>query len=332
MYVFLLICYNYYGGSMNNLYLIYGDENYLINDELNKIISDSNVLKDNIIRYNLDETNISDVLDEACTISMFDSKKLIICEECSFLTTDSKKDINNDLESLLKYINNPFDDVYLIFIVKNSKLDDRKKIVKELKRLSKVIECKKLESHSLNNYIYNYFKDNSYNIDMPLVRMIVDKVKYDLSNIINECNKLMIYKDLDKNITKEDIDLVIRDNIEDNIFSLTNSIMEKNVEKSIKIYKDLLLMGEEPIKLIVMIANQFRLILQVKLMKKNGYKEIEMPSIIGEHPYRVKLALSSNYDEQKLIDNIKKLYKLDYDIKSGNIDKNFGLELFLLNI
>lgn len=90
-------------------------------------------------------------------------------------------------------------------------------------------------------------------------------------------------------------------------------------------------MGEEPIKLIVMVANQFRLILQVKLMIKNGYKQIEMANIIKEHPYRVKLALSSNYLEEELIDNIKKLYKLDNDIKTGNIDKNFGFELFLLS-
>ena len=151
----------------------------------------------------------------------------------------------------------------------------------------------------------------SNNIEMNNVRLIIDKVKYDLSNIINECDKLMIYKDNDKNITKDDIENIIRENIEDDIFSLTNSILKKDTKKSIKIYKDLLLMGEEPIKLIVMIANQFRLLLQVKLMVKNGYKQIEMASIIKEHPYRVKLALSSNYLEDELISNIKKLYKLD---------------------
>jgi len=233
---------------MNNIYLIYKNENYLIKKELSKIIDNSNVIDDNIIRYNLDEVNIIDAIDEACTISMFDSNKVIICENCSFLTGDNKKEINHDIDSLIKYINNPFDDVYLIFIVNNEKLDERKKIVKELKKLSKVIQCKKLESHELNNYIYKYFKDNNYIIDMSLVRLIIDKVKYDLSNIINECDKLMQYKDNDKIITKEDIDNENIENIEDNIFSLTNAILEKDTKKSIKIYKDLLLIGEEPIK------------------------------------------------------------------------------------
>ena len=316
---------------MNNIYLIYGNENYLIKKELSKIIENSNVTEDSIIKYNLDEVNVSNIIDEASMVGLFSESKLIICENSNFLTSENKKTIDHDIDSLEKYIEKPFDDTIIVFIVNNEKLDERKKIVKLIKKHSKVIECKKIESHDLNNYIYKYFKDNGYNIEMNLVRLIIDKVKYDLSNIINECDKLINYKDNDKNITKEDIDNIIRENIEDDIFALTNAILQKDTKKSIKIYKDLLLMGEEPIKLIVMVANQFRLILQVKLMIKNGYKQIEMASIIKEHPYRVKLALSSDYSEEELIKNIIKLYKLDYDIKVGNIDKNFGFELYLLS-
>ena len=316
---------------MNNIYLIYGNENYLIKKELSKIIENSNVTEDSIIKYNLDEVNVSNIIDEASMVGLFSESKLIICENSNFLTSENKKTIDHDIDLLEKYIAKPFDDAIIVFIVNNEKLDERKKIVKLIKKYSKVIECKKIESHDLNNYIYKYFKDNGYDIEMNLVRLIIDKVKYDLSNIINECDKLINYKDNDKNITKDDIDNIIRENIEDDIFALTNAILQKDTKKSIKIYKDLLLMGEEPIKLIVMVANQFRLILQVKLMIKNGYKQIEMASIIKEHPYRVKLALSSDYSEEELIKNIKKLYKLDYDIKVGNIDKNFGFELYLLS-
>ena len=317
---------------MNNLYLIYGDEEYLIKKELSDIISKIEINEENIVNYNMNESDISDILEEACTVGLFSNEKVIICDYCNFLSSDSKKDNSDQIDSLIKYINNPFDYVKIIFIVRCEKLDERKKIVKELKKVSKVIECNKLDSHNLNNYVYNYLNDNGYKIEMNLVRTIVDKVKYDLANIINECDKLMCYKDTDKEIKIDDVNDVIRENIEDNIFSLTNAIMYKDNRKIIKIYNDLLKSNEEPIKLIVMITNQLRLILQVKLMIKNGYKELQMPSIIKEHPYRVKLAMASNYKISELIDMLKKLYKLDYDIKSGNIDKNFGLELFLLNI
>ena len=280
---------------MDNIYLIYGDEEFLIDKEIKNIINKFNSSMENVARYNLDESNVREAIEDACTISMFETNKIVICEKCNFLTGENKKEINHDIDSLIKYINNPFSDSVLIFVVRNPKLDERKKVVKELKKCSKVIECKTIENYNLNNYISNYFKTNNYEISQSDVKLIID-------------------------------------NIEDNIFSLTNAIMDKDIKRVINIYNDLLLMGEEPIKLIVMIANQFRLILQVKLMVKNGYKERDMASEVGEHPYRVKLASNARFTIKELITYIKKLQKLDYDIKSGNIDKNFGLEFFLLNI
>lgn len=317
---------------MSNIYLIYGDESYLINKELEKIVANSNVISDNIIKYNLDEVDVSLALDEASTISMFDSKKLIICEGCTFLTGENKKEINHDIESLIKYINNPFDDVYLVFIVQREKLDDRKKIVKELKKLSTVIECKRIENHNLNSYIETYFNKSGYYISRDSVIFMINKAGENLSNLINEADKLMIYKDTDKNISKEDIDKVVCKSIEDDIFKLTNAIMNKDKKNIVSIYKDLLLNGEEPIKLIILIANQLRLILQVKLMIRNGYKESEMASVIGEHPYRVKLAISSVFTIEELKKYLLELHDLDFNIKTGKIDKNFGLEMFLLSI
>lgn len=304
----------------------------MINKELNSIIETSNIIKDNIIRYNLDEVNVSVALEEASTVSMFDSKKMIICDGCSFLTGENKKELNHDIDSLIRYINNPFDDVYLIFVVPKEKLDDRKKIVKELKKVSKVIECKKQESYNLNNYLENYIKEKGYKIDRKSIDEIINIAGSNLENLISEIDKIILYKDDDKNILLDDVKNIVFKNIEDNVFMLTNSIMNKDTKSIIKIYKDLLLMGEEPIKLIVLIANQLRLILQVKLMIKNGYKEREMASIIGEHPYRVKLAISSSFTINELKKYLSDLHDLDYNIKTGRVDKNFGLEMFLLSI
>ena len=317
---------------MDNLYLIYGIEDYIIDEAIKKIITDNNIIDDNIIKYNLDEVNVSLALEEASTVSMFDSKKLVICEGCTFLTGENKKEINHDIDSLIKYINNPFTDVFLVFVVRKEKLDDRKKIVKELKKNSTVIEAQKKENYNLNNYIIDYVNKNGYNMSKNACIKLIERAGNNLSNLISECYKIFLYKDDEKNITEEDIENLVFKNIEDNIFELTNAVMNKDKKKIINIYKDLILMGEEEIKLIVMLANQFRMILQVKLMVKNGYKERDMATIIKEHPYRVKLAMQSNFKINELENYLIKLEELDYSIKSGKLDKSFGFEMFLLNI
>ena len=55
-------------------------------------------------------------------------------------------------------------------------------------------------------------------------------------------------------------------------------------------------------------------------------------NIVGAKKYPIEKALekSHKFDENILIKYLYKLAQLDIDIKSGKIDKNIGLELFIL--
>ncbi len=313
---------------MNNIFLIYGNEDYLINKNLNEILKSINS-NDNISRYNLDTDSIESVLIDASTVSMFDDKKVIICDNSTFLTSEGK--LEND-ENFLRYIENAFKDVYLIFIVRNEKLDERKKIVKSLKKVSKVIVCNKIENYDLSNYVYEYIKENGFKIDRKDIETILKRSLYNLSIITNELNKLFVYKKNNKNITSEDIDKVITSNINDNIFDLTNMVVNGEKEKLIDTYNNLIRMGEDPFKLMVTLSNQYRLILEVKLMVKNGYKDDEIISKLKEHPYRIKLAKNSLVSIEESIKKLEQLADLNYNIVTGKVDSNFGFEMFLLNL
>ena len=164
------------------------------------------------------------------------------------------------------------------------------------------------------------------------ISLLIEKASFNLSNILNEVDKLLIYKNEDKNITKDDIENVITNNIENDIFKLTNMITENKKDNIIKIYKDLVRSKEDPIKILITISNQLRLILQVKLMLKSGYTDNEMISILKEHPYRIKIAKNCSLTEKKLKQKLEELSKLDYDIVTGKVEKEFGLEMFLLNV
>ena len=93
-------------------------------------------------------------------------------------------------------------------------------------------------------------------------------------------------------------------------------------------------MNEEPIKIIVMLANQFRIMYQSKKLTKMGNSVNNIAELLGIHPYRVKLALEkgSKYSENDLISNLYKLATLDEEIKMGKKDKYLALELFLISI
>ena len=314
-----------------NTYLIYGLENYLIDEKIKEIKDKTKVEEDNIITYDLSNDSIESVLVEASTVSMFSDKKLIICDNAFFLTAN-KSLSEEELDDLTKYLENSFEDVYLIFIVRDEKVDSRKKITKLITKVSKVFDCNKIESYKLSNYISDYIRDKGYSISSSTVELIISKVGYELSNIIKELDKMFIYKGEDKKITKEDVEDVITNNLEKNIFELTNAIVNREKDKINTIYNQLIKSGEDPIKLIVTLSNQFRLIIQVKLMRSGGYSEKEIVTTLKEHPYRINLAMKSTYNIEDIKNILLKLSNLDYEIVTGKTDKFFGFEMFLLDI
>ena len=251
---------------MKNIYLIYGLEDYLINEYKKEIINSIKV--NNIINYDLSIDDLSDVLYEITSVSLFNKEKVIICENCTFLTSNSKKEDENKVKELIKYLNNPFDDVYILFIINSEKLDVRKKIVKELKTKSKVYEAKKIENYDLNNFLLKYISDRDYKISNKNISLLISIAGYNLQILINEINKLFLYKGDNKTIEEDDIRNLVTTNIENNIFSLTNSFLDNNKEKTINIYNDLLKAGIKHEAIIGTISNQLRLLLQVSLMKK----------------------------------------------------------------
>lgn len=304
------------------IYLLYGTEDFLIEQEIKNIIKKIKIDKINISRYNLEEESIKDIIDEACTISLFEDKKLIIVDNLNtFLTKQNEKTIN----ILEEFINNINKETTLILI--SEKLDERKKLIKNLRKIAEVKECNKTKN--ITSTVKKMFDD--YKIEYKNIDLLIKIVGNDLGILSQEVEKLKTYK-LDKIIAEQDIlDLASANNNSD-IFDLINYIVKKDKENALNIYDALIKQNEEPIKIIVTLANQFRLIYQSKELYKKGNREDTISEILKIHPYRIKLALekSKNYSSKILLKYLLKLAELDKNIKNGLIDKHLALELFIL--
>ncbi len=130
------------------------------------------------------------------------------------------------------------------------------------------------------------------------------------------------------------IDQLVARSTEQNVFILIEDIVNVRLERAFVILEELLKQREEPIKIAALIARQFRIMLQVKELSKQGYSQQQMASQIGLHPFAVKVAegQARKYDIEKLSRIMSQLADLDFQMKTGKIDKVLGLELFLLRL
>lgn len=299
---------------MNNLYLIESNNHKAITLEIEKLAKKNNFNLDEILRYDLSETNISAVINDLDTYGFFGERKVIYANDAFFLTT-SKGEIEHNIDSFIKYINNPSPDN--ILIISCSKLDGKKNICKLVKE--------KFNCITINNDPKDFIKKKTkdYKITYDTINYLIYSVGEDLDRINNELDKLMLYKTDTKEITRNDIDLIVVKKVDDNIFDLIDAIIKKNKKKSLNIYNEMVNYGEEVFKILISLSNQIRLIYQVKVLR--NYHDNDIADILNlKNPrqvYAIRQKISS-YTKEELLDYLYKLSLMDEDLKMGkSIDK-----------
>ncbi len=310
-----------------NTYLIYGNDYGLIKREIDKLTNEAS----DVVKYDLSTDKIDELLDDASCMSLFGDKKVLVGENALFLTTTTTN-VNHNLDYLSNYLNDDNHENIVVLSVLTDKLDERKKIVKLLKEKSKVIYKELIDNKDLPRFVINEFNNEGYKIDYKTANYFVNYVGKNVDILLSEINKMIIFKDNDKNITTHDINEISSKAINDNVFDLSDAIMKKDFKRMYDCYNDLIILKEEPIKIIAMLGNQFNLVYQCKLLSSKGLSEKEIATSLSVHPYRVKLAIETDYIISELKDILIKLHNLDFEIKSGKVDKNVGFDNFLLHL
>lgn len=307
------------------IYVFLGNEINLLKRRIDGLKRELNI--NNIIKYDFDDSNIIDILNEANYVDLFNEKKLIIVSNFSFKKV---KDVYE--KELLRYIDNMNDNVIILKCIDES-LDERKNITKKLREKCKVEEIKKMDYKELHEYITNMFVSNNKKITYNQVKEILNRCEYNDDLAINETEKLLLYKLGEDVITDDDIDKVVSKSSEKEIFTLSDAVMKKNLKQIFNSYNILIRSGIEPVVLIDNLARQFRTLYQVKILCKT-MDEKEMSRKLGLNPYVVKKAHENvnNYEEEELINNLYELSNLDIDIKVKGLDKYKVLENFFLKI
>ncbi len=313
------------------IYLLYGKELLLIEKKIEEIIKKEHLSEYSINKYDLENDSLNSIIEDATTISMFGDKKgIVVANSYIFTGTTKKSSIEQNTDLLLSYLDHFNPDTILIFFILSEKLDERKKITKSIKKVGSVIEIGR--NQNLNAIIKEMFGD--YEIKSNAIQLLVDRVGDNLQILKQECDKIKTYKNKEKTVTENDILNLTTKNIDADIFKLIENIVLKRKQIALEAYQEMIKRNEEPIKILILLANQFRIMYQAKELSKKGYTANDIASTLEVHPYRLKLALekSKDFSSSILLHYLEELADLDSNIKSGIVEKDLALELFILKI
>lgn len=309
---------------MKNNYLLEQVDEYLIELKIKEIIESREFSSCPVHSYDMEEVPLSSAIEDLDTYGLFSEKKVIIVSHIESLASDTSE---KEIEHFLKYLKNPLDSI-LLFVTAR-KLNNTKKITKELK---KNLEC---PSFSVDAVSFIKKELQGYQVDSQVVRRLATECLEDIGRIYQECSKLKMYCLDSKKITLEDVDrLVIRKlgDPKDLTFEFVRVLAEKDKKKALEKYHELCNYSIEPLSLLGLLASQYLIMYQVKVLEEKMRLNQEIADTLGEKPYRIQKTreLTRYYSKEELRDIFRKLADIDLKIKTTDVDGSFLIELFIL--
>lgn len=318
------------------IYLIYGQQSVMIKNRLNKIVKERLDFVDamNFVKFDMNYALIQDVILEASYMPLGYEHKLIVAEDCYFLKKikgKNKNDDKQDFASLISFLKQPNENCDLVLTLNDESVDEKSDLYKLIAEKGKIFQLLSVGKNDWNTYIYKYFNETLHiKIDNDAIVELANRINGDLNIFLNEANKLSLY---DSHITYDDVCRLVSKPLDENAFEIFNHLMNKKNDEAIKIFKNLLVDGVEPVTLISMLGNQFRLLWQIAFLHKSSLTSQEIADKLKIKEVRVRILKKYMYmmTLDDLLETLDRLYNLDYQIKSGQIDRFIGFELFLIN-
>ncbi|MCQ2979305.1 MAG: DNA polymerase III subunit delta [Clostridia bacterium] len=284
-----------------NLYFLFGEEKYLKNEMKTSIINHylGDAEKDMNLEIINKDTYLSDEIgDKINSVPFFSDARVVILDEIDFR---SKGELYDILLSM------PDTTIVVVIEEKKNKTkdgDDKEdntsssfdytKFKKEANVKDKIVEVDtdKDKDQVTINRVKEICEEYSIKINNVNVSYLLNKTGNDMFNITNETKKLCMYVLDKKEITKDDIDLLINDQLEEKIFDLIDALTRKNMTEVQKIYRALLTSGNDERQMLPLIAWQYMLIYEVKLALDEKKSVQEIIKVTGQKEYPIKKAMT----------------------------------------
>lgn len=332
-----------------SIYLLYGEEIYLLENKLKKIKKEFGELVKGINFIQIDESNISEIISDIETPAFGYNQKLIIARNTDLFKKekksgrakadkDSKKEKNTSKQLT-------FTDKLADYILEHKEIFERQEVIlvfveEEVeknnlyKAIEKVGEITNFELLKLPQLIENIRKicaAYKVNIDTTTTKYFIECCGTNMQDLINEIRKLIEYVGENGTIKIEDIDKLSIKQFESVIFDLTDNLGRKDISKAMEVLKNLIYAKEPIQKILITLYNHFKKLYIVKIAERYN-KDLALAMKLKPN----QLFLTSKYkmqakyfSEAELKKIMEELIALDANYKIGVIDLNIGLESIL---
>lgn len=278
--------------------------------------------------FDLTESDADFALAELESLPFFGDGMLVVFENLLDITTVKKSVFSeSQLARLEGFLDAPLDTTKVIIIC-HGKLDGKRRIVKKLKKVATEFEGIDLKVNDLSKY---FIKQSG--LQPNIINRIIEKSNANFAIIKQNIDLVRTYA-ADRAVTLEDVEAAVPKSLADNIFDLTDLILKGKIAAARQLVADLVLQGEDEIKLLSILTTNFRLYYQIKLLLDRHYSDRQLIDFLKINPFRLKFLVGPARARSRefLGQALRLLIDTDFKIKSGQGDKKMLLDIALIKL
>lgn len=309
--------------------LLYGEDDFSSSRHLEKIKNDfekKDPSRMNAAVFDVEDAEFKTIKEAVRAMPFLAEERLIVVKN---LATKGSKDMQEKFAELIKSDQIP--KVTRIVFYESGKIKKNTKIYKALNKAGELCEFSLLQGFKLNQWIEKEVQGRGGKIDKKAVEKLAAFVGGELWQQDLEIDKLISYKQKEL-ILPEDVGLLVRARIDDNIFKFVDALGAKNRKESLRLLHDQIELGSNEIYLLTMIIYQLRNLISVKSLSTLGCNQNQISKQAGIHPYVVSKTLNqaSRFDLSRLKAMYKDLLEADISFKTKKTNPKLLLDMLVL--
>ena len=311
-------------GNFKQAYLLYGEEAYLkqqYKHNLEKALNpDGDTM--NLSHYEGKGIDVKQLIDLCETMPFFADRRVVLLEDTGFF--------KNKSEELADYMKELPDYLCMVFV--ETEVDKRNRMYKAVKACGTIAEFARQDEKTLMRWAAGILGKAGKKITQRDMELLLTKTGTDMGNLRMELEKLICYTEGRDVVTAEDIEEICTTQTTNRIFDMVRAVTEKNQKRALDLYYDLLTLKEPPMRILFLLAKQYRQLLQVKQFAEAGLAQPEMASKLGVPSFAVRniASCARAYTISELEQAVKDFVDAEESVKTGRLEDKLSVELLII--
>jgi DNA polymerase III subunit delta len=329
-------------GQIEPVYFLHGSEAYLREQAVEQIANaalEGTLLREfNDIAFDLTTDKIGEAIAAAEQLPLMSQRRVVRIRNLDKIEgrrrisdDDADEDMGPGVHRLVDYLQRPV--ATSVLILSSENIDKRKKYAKML-LAGAAYEFAPLTTKELPRWIESYLSTLNTDIEPRAVNRLVELVASDLHSLTNELNKLANAALPSGRITADLVDQLVSRTREHMNWDLTDNILSRNRKTALKVLREFLDDGVEPVLLTGVIAGTFRRLALARALLEQGAppREIFSEVRVPQFKQSAYLAMLKKIDSATMGRMMARIAETDLAIKTSKATPRMQVEMLVCEL